>query len=73
MKTIFDGVVVLMEDVRTPREELLGPKIRFCVFLETKSDFMGICHTVSHFGGFRSTLSHFGVFFKFCQQIKKRK
>ena len=38
-KNISDGVVVLINLVRTPREELLDPNIRFCVFWGTKNDF----------------------------------
>ena len=39
MKNIADGVVALMNLVRTPGEELLDPEIRFRVFLRNKNDF----------------------------------
>ena len=42
IKNISDGVVVLMNFVRTPREELLDLKISFCVFSGTKCDFKDI-------------------------------
>ena len=42
LKKFLHEVVVLKNYVRTPREELLGRKIQFLVFWDTKSDFRGI-------------------------------